>query len=153
MHALHPHRAFVTTLLLPLAVAVTFPAAVPPCPSPNQRPAPNDRGTAPSHRVLQSYQAWKEAAGLLSLIHLQRQEVAPGQGLMDTSTSTNEAAGAHSRPGVRGNKLLAVRFCLGKSIYHRTGVVRCASIFGHPPAVFFRASGGPIFLQKTAKKA
>lgn len=33
-------------------------------------------------RVLQSYQAWKEAAGLLSLIHLQRQEVASGPGAM-----------------------------------------------------------------------
>lgn len=52
------------------------------------RPNPN--------RVLQSYQAWKEAAGLLSLIHLQRQEVTPRQGSMDS----NDGQKGYSREGV-----------------------------------------------------
>lgn len=64
-----------------------------------------------SHRVLQCYRAWKEAAGLLSLIHLQRQEVAP---------DANEPAGVHSRQGgwyilsTSGRELLVTfRFSLG----------------------------------------
>lgn len=48
------------------------------------------------NRVLQCYKAWKEAAGLLSLIHLQRQEIAPGQGPIEP----NESTGAYSRQGV-----------------------------------------------------
>lgn len=49
-----------------------------------------------NRRVLHSYQAWKEAAGLLSLIHMQRQEVAQAAGSMGGTSydNNNEHSGA-----------------------------------------------------------
>lgn len=88
------------TFLLPspcLVTSIFFGALM----TPRRRAAVVPESPTPvnSHRVLQCYRAWKEAAGLLSLIHLQRQEVAPGHGSMDT----NEPDGAHSRQGMGGN--------------------------------------------------
>lgn len=64
-------------------------------------------------RVLQSYQAWKEAAGLLSLIHLQRQDVAPaGPGSMGGGMDNEgTAAGGWTRKNTGFTLACLCLFC------------------------------------------